>query len=54
MPSQGFQAWMRQRMWRAVLDDLAGDVDESGPEGAELHREQSAALLFVDCSAQRG
>ena len=29
------------------LDDLTGDVDKSGPEGAELHGEQSASLLFV-------
>src|SRR5450755_3296209 len=26
------------------LDDLTGDVDKSGPEGAELHGEQSAPL----------
>ena len=29
------------------LDDLAGDVDKSGAEGAKLHGEQSVALLFV-------
>ena len=35
-------------------DDLAGDVDEGGEEGAEVHGEQAAALLVVVFGPARG
>lgn len=35
-------------------DDLAGDLDEGGEEGAEVHREQASALLVVTLGPARG
>src|ERR1700681_2788043 len=35
-------------------DDLAGDLDEGGEEGAEVHGERASALLVVALGPARG
>ena len=47
MPSQGVPGLDARAYVAGCVDDLAGDVDQGGPEGAELHGEQSGSLLFV-------
>jgi hypothetical protein len=49
MPSPGVPGLDAPADVAGCLDDLAGDVDQRGPEGVGLHGEQSVSLLLVLC-----